>query len=392
MHGDHFPIYGKTYVALVGDAGCGKSTAKGFAKRMLREVDRGYLISASIQSHQDIIDQMANDPSAIRTWKDKTDPTRIHEYRVYYAIANELASLLSTDKKGMVEFLTDVYDDEEEFTTGYKGQRREAPERKQTVPFPYVSILACAVPKWFMGNLKLDLFDGGLGRRLIIVHANKTRLVPNPKKAENDSAAWRRAVAHLQTCASEAVQGEVKKTEAAQKWWDTWYMDTKRFGDTDPILSQFDQTMHIQLLKVSLLLAKSEDPHARFIEIHHMVMAEKMLASLKPEIRRLTSGLGRNELAGVGAQLLEFIERTGGMQTEVNVKKQFWSYANLPEFLQIIQHYQQVGDLDIHQIGTANGLRTVYVTAGGRARYSELQSAAGLVNQGLTALPPSSSP
>ena len=103
MHGSYFRIHPKLYVCLVGDAGSGKSTAKNQAKSFLRAVDHDYLISSSFQSHQDIIDKMASDPQAIKTWKDKTTG-KINEYRVFYGICNELASLLSTDKKGMVEF------------------------------------------------------------------------------------------------------------------------------------------------------------------------------------------------------------------------------------------------------------------------------------------------
>ena len=374
MHGDHFPIYPKLYVCLVGDAGSGKSTAKDYAKRILREVRPDYLTSASFQSHQDIIDMMANDTTAINHWKHH-ETAQIHEYRAFYAICNELASMLSTDKKGMVEFLVDVYDDSDDFKTGYKGQRKENPERKQVVPFPYVSVLACAVPKWFMGNLKLDLFDGGLGRRLIVVYANKSKLVPNPKKTADDSAAWQRAIAHLRTCASEACQGELKKTEAAQKWWDEWYMDPKRFDLIDPIISQFHQTKHTQVLKVAMLLAKSDDPAAKWIEIHHLVTAEKMLTNLEPQVRHLTSGIGRNELAGIGAQLIEFITRTGGMQTEVNVKKNFFRYANNPEFLQIIEHHKAIGDLFHELIPQPNGtIRSVYMTVEGRETFRAMQA------------------
>ena len=374
MHGGYFRVHPKLYVCLVGDAGSGKSTAKNQAKRFLRAVDPDYLVSASFQSHQDIIDKMATDPSAIKTWKDLTTG-RIHEYRCFYGICNELASLLSTDKKGMVEFLTDIFDDDEEFTTGFKGQRLNQPERKQIVPFPYVSILACAVPKWFMGSLKLDLFDGGLGRRLVVVYSNKTQLNDNPVIPPGGMEAMQRALDHLRVCLSERTQGELKKTTAAAKWWKEWYHDPKRFNLIDPILSQFDQTKHIMVLKVASLLTMCEQPFTMQIEDVHLQAALAMLDKLTPNVARLTAGVGRNELAGIGAQLLEFVARTGGMQTEVNVKKAFWRYANDPEFAQILEHYKQQGELVVDVRDHEGTKRMFYFTREGYEEYKKMEAA-----------------
>ena len=236
--------------------------------------------------------------------------------------------------------------------------------------------LACAVPKWFMGSLKLDLFDGGLGRRLIVCYANKTRLNENPCIPADGEAAKQRALDHLRTCLSEGVQGELKKTHAADLWWKEWYHDPKRFNQTDPILGQFDQTKHIQSLKVATLLSMSEQPFTYKIEDYHLQAAVAMLSNLEPSILRLTSGIGRNELAGVGVQLLEFLERTGGMQTEINVKKFFYRYANMPEFQELENHYLATGQLVI-TVAEAQGtgtMRRFYFTQEGYEKFKCMQA------------------
>lgn len=372
QHGGYFRIHPKLYVCLVGDAGSGKSTAKNQAKSFLKAIDPNYLISSSFQSHQDIIDKMASDPMSQKTWKHKTTGT-INEYRVFYGICNELASLLSTDKKGMVEFLVDVFDDEDEFTTGYKGQRLLQPERKQVVPFPYVSILACAVPKWFMGNLKLDLFDGGLGRRLIVCYSNKTRLNEDPHTPEGGEQARQRALSHLAMCMNENVQGELHKTSAAIKWWKEWYHDPKRFDLTDPILGQFHQTKHIQALKVASLLSMCETPFSYKIEDFHLQVAVAMLDALEPSVLRLTSGIGRNELAGVGSQIIEFLERTGGMQTEVNVKKYFHRYLKMPEFQELENHYIATQQIVVTVVEAQGIMRKFYFTPDGYEKFQKMK-------------------
>ena len=375
QHGGYFRIHPKLYVCLVGDAGSGKSTAKNQAKQFLRLVDSDYLISSSFQSHQDIIDKMATDVTAIKTWKNSKTNV-IHEYRVFYGICNELASLLSTDKKGMVEFLVDVFDDEDEFTTGYKGQRMLQPERKQVVPFPYVSILACAVPKWFMGNLKLDLFDGGLGRRLIVCYANKSKLNEDPHTPVGGEQARQRALEHLKMVSHETCQGEIIKTEAAKKWWKEWYHDKSRFDATDPILGQFDQTKHIQTLKVASLLVMSEWKSGQplYMDDVHLQASVAMLDVLRPQVLRLTSGIGRNELAGIGAEIIEFLNRTGGMQTEVNLKKYFHRYLKMPEFQELENYYMSTNQLIVNVLEVPNHpVRKWYFTPEGYEKFQKMK-------------------
>lgn len=363
FHGDYFMVLPNLYVCLVGDAGSGKSTAKNVAKKIITKAFPNYPTSASFQSHQDIIDQMCN--AEPHLWKDEAGiyfdkvPQKLYDYRPFYLISNELASLLSTDKKGMVEFLVDIYD-ENEFSTGFKTQRNATPDRKQKLENPYVSLLCCAVPKWFMGNLKLDLFDGGLGRRLIIVSANKEKLVDDPRMPEGAKEAFNRAVEHLRE--AEALVGPLKRTPAAMSWWKQWYHDPKRKSKDDPILMQFDETKPIQALKIAMLTSLCERPFKMVITDEHLQIAVAMLDSLVPNILRLTSGIGRNELAGVGTQLLDFLERTTpGYATEMHVKKFFVRYARTGELQEILNHFVTTAELVMKVVNWGGIMKTVYV-------------------------------
>lgn len=347
MHGDYFQILPNIYVCLVGEAGSGKSTARGRVKKIVARCFPWMSTSSSFQSFQDIVDLMANAPTV--DWKDEKGEYldkiqgKIYDYRPFYIIANELASLLSTDKQNMVTFLTDIYD-ENEFSTGYKNQRRDNPERKQRFENPYVSLLSCAVPKWFMGNLKLDLFDGGLGRRLIIVVGGKTKLVDDPVHPPGAQDALERAVAHLKLC--ENVYGEVRRSSDAMKWWKEWYHDKTWRNRDDPILMQFDETMPVQVLKVAMLLCMSEHPFTMTIERVHLIAARDMLFALRPSIQKLTSGLGRNEIAGIGAQLIEHLDRVcQGAASEVQIRKFFHKALQTREFQDEINHRISVGEL-----------------------------------------------
>jgi hypothetical protein len=341
-HG-RFQILPSLYVILVGDAGSGKSTAKNESKKLFSNNFPDYLISASFQSHQDIIDQMCN--AQPRVWEERDEKgttLKIHGYTPFYIVCNEFSSLLSTDKKGMVEFLVDIFD-ENEFSTGFKTQRTVNPEKKQRLDNPYVNVLACAVPKWFMSNLKLDLFEGGLGRRLIIVYSERTEIVPDPVMPPGGEEAKARIIEHLKE--AEAYQGELQRTPDSRRWWVEWYTATKKQIITDPILGQFYQTKPVMVLKVASLLTMSQRPFTGIIDTPHLEAAAAFIGALEPSIVKLTSGIGRNELAGVGAQLLDYIIRMGGSASERQVKKYFNRYLNVPEFNQVLQHFSETQEL-----------------------------------------------
>jgi len=60
-HGDYFKFTGALYVALVGEAGSGKNTGLSVNKKIMLRHFPDYLISASIQSREDIAWQMGED-------------------------------------------------------------------------------------------------------------------------------------------------------------------------------------------------------------------------------------------------------------------------------------------------------------------------------------------
>jgi hypothetical protein len=250
----------------------------------------------------------------------------------------------------MVEFLTEVFDGKR-FSTGFKGDRKDNPIRKQFFKNPHVSLIAGAVPTWFMGSLKMDLFSGGLGRRLIIVYGQRTKIIPFPTRPPGAKEAFARVKAHLHEAAT--FKGEINRTASANKWWEEWYIAHRKQRNPDPILSQFHETKGMQLLKVAtgLHMCNLGQPGFKpdIMNEESLIIAGKLLDDLEPNIVKLTSGIGRNELAGVGAEMLEFISRLGGLVSEVMLRKHFYRYLKNPEFMDIQQHYMDIEELFIVQ-------------------------------------------
>lgn len=366
--GDYFRFYPNLYVCLVGEPGSGKNTAIGVNLDIMIRYFPHLIVSASIQSREDIAFLMSQ-PEAVVTWKDEKG--ELHEYRPFYALNNELASFLSVERVKMVEFLVEIYDGKR-FGTGFKSMRKDNPGVRQWFDNPHFSLLAGAVPAYFMGELKDDLFSGGLGRRLIIVHSRREKVVPIPRKPSGADEALARAVEHLKL--AEQFYGRLKLSNVALTWWNEWYPAHRQKRVDDPILAQFYSTKHMQLLKVAMCLLLSEQPLRQTVEDYHLQAALELLEGLEPAIIRLTSGIGRNELAGIGAQMIDFIERCGGMAPELIVKRVFSRHLRDLEFKEQVQQLIETERLVVAD-ATINGVRKRYYFL--PERFEALQKEAG---------------
>lgn len=363
-HGDRFHFRPHLYICLVGDAGSGKNTAIGVNKRLMVNEFSDYLLSSNVQSREDIAWQMA-DESCIKIWKDETGMLR--DYRPFYVLNNEFEGFLSQDQNRMIGFLVDVYD-EEFFSTGFKKDRIETPKKPQFFRNPHLSMLVGGVPSWFMSSLKMDLFSKGLGRRLIVVMSTRTKIVPDPRRVEGALTAFERVKKHLKLAAD--FHGEIRRTPDAMKWWNEWYIKQKKNPPTDPILLQFHATEPMQVLKVALNLHMTEYPFKLDMPVEPLQMAVHLIDALKPNILQLTSGIGRNELAGVGQEMMNFITRMGGMISESTLRKQFYRYLRTPEFLDVEENFIKAGDLVV-LMDTSGG--KFYFDKDGYNRFQEKQ-------------------
>lgn len=310
-HGDYFDIPPNLFACLVGTAGTGKNTGMSVNIKVMSKYFPEMLMSASIQSREDVTYLMSSDEGVV-VWKDIEGyygtAGEVLDYRPFYILNDELQNFLSVDKIKMTGFLIEVFDGVK-FSTGFKGDRKESPKRPQWFRFPHVSLLAGAVPEWFMSTLKIDLFSGGLGRRLFIIYDKRTKVIPVPRKPEGADTALSRAVEFLQK--AKWCRGPMILDDRASKWWIDWYMRKRNSPPEDIILAQFHETRHVQTLKLAGLLTKSENLDATTISPEALEGADTLIEQLQEPIVRLTSGVGRNELAGVATEVLLAIESAG---------------------------------------------------------------------------------
>lgn len=314
-----FPISPNLYTGLIGTAGSGKTSSKSEVKHLVVEHFPYLHYSASIQSREDIAKKMGR-PDCVVTWDGPADANgvpKINEYRPYFIIANEFESFLSVDPIRMVGFLVDIFD-EKWFSTGFKKDADDL-TGAQAFENPYVSILACGTPEWLMTELKMSLFKGGLGRRLILVCGESDKIVPDPFQPSDFQLYKDRVIDHLKWV--ENVQGVFERTEAGKKWWYEWYHKHKSEKPDDPILSQFASTKHVMLIKVAEALSLTEKSDKLLLDADHFAMALKLFDGLIPRITALTAGIGKNETAGFATQILEAVKAKGGAIFEKELKR-----------------------------------------------------------------------
>lgn len=355
-HGTQVVTDTKLYVAMVGTPGSGKSFAMEKAEGLYVKYFPDYMVSDSVQSREDILKKMTLD-ACTRTYK--LPDGRIEEYHPFYCIVDELENFLSVDDARMIATLVGIYS-RPVFSTGFKTD--DNPNQK--IKNPYLSVLACTIPEWMMSSLRQSLFTGGLGRRLIIVYSKKEQLIPFPNKPKDYDIVEARIASHLRFV--DKAVGHLEWTPESRAWWEKWYMARKR-DNSDPLLQQMEETEQMPMQKVAALLALSEHPDKLVIEKEHFEAARLLLEDLKEDIIKLTSSIGRNELAGIANQVLAYIEQRGGMVREIQLLTNFERYAKVREWDEIIMRLQQREELRILQIPpppAPNGKRYFLTNAG----------------------------
>ena len=308
----YFTHYPGLYVALVGEQGDGKSSAKDIGKDLLMEALPDVPIAASVTTREAICKFMASSES-IRTYTDENG--QLVEYHPYTLFVNELKNFLSVNPSGMINFLTDVYD-VSNFINETKGKGTDI------IPKPFLTMLACETPEWMIKNFRLETITGGFSRRLIIVYEiDSGTIKPRPAPPENSKVLFAKLKAHLKQLP--LLKGEFKWTPEAVEFWDLWYVKNKAVANdcTDPIMRGYLKTKHVQLIKVVMNLAIAEYEPKLLLTQDLFMQGLAILDSIEKNMPKLSVAAGRNDLALPQQQIIELLERSGGILPEQELKR-----------------------------------------------------------------------
>ena len=308
----YFTYYPGMYVALIGEQGDGKSSAKDIGKSLLISALPDVPVSPAVTTREAICKYLASD-EAMRAFTNHEDT--LIEYRPYTLFVNELKNFLSVNPAGMLNFLTDIYDSEH-FINETKGKGTDIITR------PFITMLACETPEWMIKNFRMETITGGFSRRLIIVYEiDAGTIKPFPIPPSNSEALHLKMKAHLQSLAT--LKGPFTWTQDARDFWEMWYRKNKMESNacTDPIMRGYKKTKHVQLLKVVMNLAAASYKPKLEITQNLLMAGLAILTGIEPNMPKLSIASGRNELALPQQKILELLERSKGELSEIEVRK-----------------------------------------------------------------------
>jgi hypothetical protein len=337
------------YICLIGKQGNRKTSAKDIAYDIFREVAPDMPVTAETTSREAITQDMAREENT-KQYRYGGD---IIEYKPLAIFCTELKNFLSVNPAGMIEFLTTIYD-RKFYDAKYKNKGTDL------LVNPYVVFFACETPEWIVSRLKEAIISGGFSRRTIYVYEMRYgRRISFPKLDDVSKEALVRVKQHLRDM--QEMVGEFQWTPAAVEFYDKWYQGVKT--PTDPLLEGFYSSKHVQLMKISMLLALCNQPFKLEIDKVHLEYGLHMLDNIEKNLPRLSEAVGRNEQAIPAAKIIEFVAAAGGSIPEK--KLQMMMFRDMPpqEFMSVIQHLEKTEQIRKVADASTGVARTLIVNA-----------------------------
>lgn len=293
-HMGRYQIFPNMYIVLLGPPANGKTSALRRAEKIVRAVG-DFSLSAQSETAEGLVRFMRD-----KCVRQLSLDGQAVDYTPISLYLSELSNFFGRDAPGMIDFLTGVWDcGGEQFHRRTKGQGEDLLER------PNVNLLAGTTPDWITTYLKTDIIGGGFTRR--VVFANESMVdddirVPWPEDTPDRLRARDNCIAYGQVLRD--ITGEMRYGPGARAWWDKWYC-------TRPLPREFDvrgyhKSKPVLLLKVATLIALSKAPVLE-INIEDLEVALALLDKTEPNLSKVFSGIGRNELNAIAHRALEAI-------------------------------------------------------------------------------------
>jgi hypothetical protein len=313
-----FNVYPNLYVILVGPAGNRKTSAMSVAKGLLRELKEKVPFSAECVTKEKLVMDIRDQERIIEGLPDTYAKQRI--YTPMTIMVTELSEFLGAGGVGMINFLTTIYDqDFYDHRTKNKGD--------VLITGPFLNLLACTTPDWITAYLRTDVISGGFSRRAIFVlETGKSGRIPFPEVTSTMRAAWDRCLNHAKLLLQ--TKGQFKWDPEAKTFFEKWYVALKI--PTDPMIVGYYETKHIQLLKISMLIALSDSTDL-VLKVNHLERGLALLQLAEDNLLRVFSGMGRNILNAASQKVMDQLNMLTPQEVKHPVSKQVVSIKLLPE-------------------------------------------------------------
>jgi hypothetical protein len=322
-------LFCNIYVMLVGDAGCGKSTALKRAKRMLAEA--GFNPPArSVETPEGLWRFMAGDPTT-------TPPTEspvafpvkwpdgvIRECHPMTIMPNEFVNFISQNPGGWTSALNDIFDEDRyEYRTKNKGE--------DLLVGPYIVLLGALTTDISTDLQKARVIGTGFARRTIFQYGKRKFHEPHARQSftSEQAEAKQRCIEHLRNLPK--LHGMFKVSDDVWGWWNEWYDEhTKTIPQrSTPQTEGWLTSKPMQVQKVAMLTSLSER-NDLVLEREHFELAIGYLAEMEKDLYHVLGGVGRNELANVAQKIYEYVSTLSEPIPKRTLKNHFFNSCKPP--------------------------------------------------------------
>jgi hypothetical protein len=205
---------------------------------------------------------------------------------------SELGTFLRPDDKGLVSFLTDVWDGKErpfDHVTKDSGALK--------IENPWLNIIGATTPEWMQDNFPASMLTQGIGSRIVFVYGEtKRHLTAYPSRAQKPAdyhATEQKLIADLVEMSK--LVGPYDLTEDAYKWGEAWYArhhgNTRSTSMASGRYGGYLARKQTHLHKLAMILAAAQRDALR-IEQSDLELASSILENTEKSMIRVFENVG----------------------------------------------------------------------------------------------------
>ena len=344
----HFEWFPNFYIIFVAPPGIiAKSTTSGIAMKLLRQVP-GVKFGPDIVTWPSLVTSFAE---AAESFEHKE---AYHPMSCLTLESSEFGNLLDPSDRKMVDLLVHLWD-------GKPGdfQKQTKASGNDTVPNPWINIIACTTPSWIAGNFPEYMIGGGFTSRCVFVYAEeKAKIVPYPKLVMQYNKQEEEAKLVEDLAQIGELKGNYELSANAQEWGIEWYNDLWKNKPSHLDNDQFGgylsrKQSHIHKLAMILAASTSND---MVITQAHLSTANTMTSDLEKDMTKVFSKIGKSVTSVYVDRLLDHLHSHNSLSYTELYKYIHVHFPKFRDFEDVIAGCVKSGMISL---GQENGVLTV---------------------------------
>lgn len=296
-------LFPNLFVVLVAPPGkLGKSTCIRHGRKILNSVP-DIIMGPDAVTAEDLVRRMA------RAGKDKTvSAVTLH--------STEMSSLIDPSGLKMIQFLTDLYDCEDN-PHGWRRSTKTA--GRDTIHNPVLNMLAGTTPNWIAESLPIQATSHGFTSRTIFIYEDEPRFA-NPRPKAPSPKLVEELKADLESIS--VIEGPFEWDRPGQDLYDKYYEQWMTNPPEDFRIEGYYNRKRTHVLKIAMLLhlAEGDDLILTEQDIDAAVRILNMIEDLMP---KTFSGVGKFEHTADLDRIWTQIRKSGGMELSRIFRKNY---------------------------------------------------------------------